>query len=245
MRKLSTVQMKKLFEESAIAIDNSKDNPLVLDKVSEFGYTAEALLDAEVLYKQAEKLYLEKGPKAGQKVSLSIQVKEKIDKVHLRYMLYVKIIRRDQRENERLLRELQLLGDRDTSVYGKIKEPKEFYKNCSDHAKLTTAVSKYGLSVEIMQAQKDMITDIEKDKSYRAILIKEAEKTTEDRNKVILQLYDWWLSYREVLKYVFKDDPQQLEAFNIKGYSDGYKPKSTAGTGETPETPEIPGGVEG
>ncbi|MCP5106893.1 MAG: hypothetical protein GY950_26145, partial [bacterium] len=71
MRKLSKIQMKKLFEESAIGIENSKDDPLVIEKVSEFGYTAEALLDAEALYKEAEKLYMEQGPKAGQKVSLS------------------------------------------------------------------------------------------------------------------------------------------------------------------------------
>ncbi|NIM10732.1 MAG: hypothetical protein GTO45_02050, partial [Candidatus Aminicenantes bacterium] len=35
-----------------------------------------------------------------------------------------------------------------------------------------------------------------------------------------------------VLLYVFRDDPQQLEAFKLKGYSLGYKPASSSGSGE-------------
>jgi hypothetical protein len=51
-------------------------------------------------------------------------------------------------------------------------------------------------------------------------------------------LYNWWMNYKSALIYVFKDDPQQLEAFKIKGYSIGYVPRKSSGDEEeTPETP--------
>jgi hypothetical protein len=81
---------------------------------------------------------------------------------------------------------------------------------------------------------------VENDKNYRAILVKDAEKTTEDRNKVILKLYNWWMNYKSVLIYVFKDDRQQLEAFKIKGYSIGYVPRKSSSGEEEPTEPPAP-----
>ncbi len=73
-------------------------------------------------------------------------------------------------------------------------------------------------------------------------MVKEAEKTTEDRNKVFRKLNAWWQNYKLVLLFVYKDDPQQLEAFGIKGYSEGYKPKpKEKNTGTEEPNPDQPG----
>ncbi len=232
MRILTKKEMKELFEESGIAIENSKGDPVVLGKVQEFGYTAESLAAAEALHIEAETLYLEKGPKSGKKISLSIQLKNKIDEIHRHYMVYVKVLRIDLADDPGLLKELQLVDERDFTVSGKIKEPKEFYKNCLESNKLAEVVVNYGLTPEKLQAHLDSIAEVEKDKSVRALLVRDAEKTTEDRNKVVFKLYTWWRSYKTVLLYVFRDDPQQLEAFKLKGYSLGYKPASSSGSGE-------------
>ncbi|MDQ1352607.1 MAG: hypothetical protein QG657_2913 [Acidobacteriota bacterium] len=242
MRRLSKVQMKELFDESGAGIANSKDNPMVLEKVAMFGYTRDGLIAAETDYTTAESLYLQKAPKVGLKLSLSIQVRKKIDDVYELYILYVNMLRRDLREDTGLLHELLLLGERDHTVIGKIKDAKAFYKNCLDHPKFLPIVAKVGLTTEMLQLQMSKIAEVENDKNYRAILVKEAEKTTEDRNKVVLKLYNWWMNYKAALIYVFKDDPQQLEAFKIKGYSIGYVPRKSSGDEE--ETPEPPAPAE-
>ena len=240
MRRLSKVQMKELFDESGAGIANSKDNPMVLEKVVGFGYTRDSLVAAETDYTTAESLYLQKGPKVGLKLSVSIQLRKKIDDIHHLYRLYAKMLKREHREDTGLLHELQLLGERDYTLTGKIKEAKAFYKNCLDHPKLLPIVAKVGLTTEMLQLQMSKIAEVENDKNYRAILVKEAEKTTEDRNKVILKLYDWWMNYKAVLIYVFKDDQQQLEAFKIKGYSIGYVPKKSSSDEEEPPEPPAP-----
>jgi len=174
----------------------------------------------------------------GLKLSVSIQVRKKIDDIHHLYRLYAKLLKRDHREDTGLLHELQLLGEVDYTLTGKIKDAKAFYKNCLDHPKLLPIVAKVGLTTEALQTQMSKIAEVENDKNYRAILVKDAEKTTEDRNKVILKLYNWWMNYKSVLIYVFNDDRQQLEAFKIKGYSIGYVPrKSSSGEEEPPEPP--------
>jgi hypothetical protein len=253
MRRLSTKEVRQLFEEAGIGIENSKDNQMVFHKVQDFGHTPESLVEAESLYDEAEALYLTKGPKKGKKINLSIQLRNKIDDIHRIYMIYVKSLRRDLIDEPGLLKELLLVGARDFSFAGKIKEPKEFYKNCHDNhgGKIGEVVLKYGLTPEKLQVRLDSIADVEKDKSFRALLVMDSEKTTEDMYKVIYKLYTWWRNYRDALIYVFRDDPQQLEAFKIKGYSLGYKPKSQNSTGEeppenpeTPETPETPAAEE-
>ncbi|MCX6581457.1 MAG: hypothetical protein NT166_14890 [Candidatus Aminicenantes bacterium] len=241
MRIFLKAEMKELFDEASAGIANSKDNPMVLEKVAMFGYTRDGLIAAETDYINAESLYLQKAPKVGLKLSLSIQVRKKIDDVYELYMLYVNMLRRDLREDTGLLHELLLLGERDHTVIGKIKDAKAFYKNCLDHPKLLPIVAKVGLTTEMLQLQMSKIAEVENDKNYRAILVKEAEKTTEDRNKVVLKLYNWWMNYKSALIYVFKDDPQQLEAFKIKGYSIGYVPRKSSGDEEEPpEPPESP-----
>jgi hypothetical protein len=236
MQRFTMKEMKSLLDEVGTAINNSKDNPLVLEKVQEFGYTPETFTATEELRKEAERLYLEKGPKAGQKISLSIQLRNKIDEIHQLFMIYEKMVRRDLKDDPALFREFDLDGPRDYSISGKIKESKGFYKNCRDNEKVGTFVTRYGLTPEKLQAHLDEIEEIEKDTTVRAILISDAEKTTEDRNKVFLQLNNWWQNYKMVLKYVFRDDPQQLEAFRLKGYSLGYRPKrGGSDEGEEPQ----------
>ena len=73
MRRFTKAQMKSLLEEVEAGIKNSKDNSMVLEKVQEFGYTPQTFTDAENLRQEAEGLYLATGPRAGQKISLSIQ----------------------------------------------------------------------------------------------------------------------------------------------------------------------------
>lgn len=240
MRRLTTAQMKRLFDEASAGIVNSKNNPMVMEKVSYFGYNPDTFTTAEKIYADAEALYLQKGPKIGVKISLSIQLKKKINEINERYMLYVKLLRRELREDNGLLNEFQLLGERDHSFIGMVKEPKEFYKNCLDHQKLLTIVGQFGLNNETLQAQMTKIIEVESDKSYRALLVKEAEKTTEDRNKAILKLYDWWHNYKAVLIHCFKDDRQQLEAFMIKGYSIDYVPRSKSNNEDETPIPPAP-----
>ena len=122
MRRFSRKEMKSLLDDVGTGIKNSKDNPLVLEKVQEFGFTMENFTSTEELRKQAERLFLEKGPKAGQKISLSIQLREQIDEIHQLFMIYEKMVRRDLKDDPALFSEFDLDGTRDYSISGKIKE---------------------------------------------------------------------------------------------------------------------------
>ncbi len=226
MRSFTRKRMKELFDEASAGIKNSRGNAQVLERVAPFGYTEESLSAGEELLKKAERLYLEKGPKKGKKINVSMKLRKDIKEIHAHYILYVNVLRRELREDAGLQEELQLKGERDNSLVGMVKEPKGFYLYCLEHDKVGAVVIKYGLSKEKLESCLEQIAVVEKDSQYRALLVMESEKATEDRNKAVLALSDWWQNYRDVLKYVFRDDPQQLEGFKIKAYSDGYKRRS-------------------
>jgi len=224
MRVFTKKQMKQLLDESGIGIENSRDNPVVLEKVSPFGITPENFTNAENLYKRAETLFLEKGPKTGRKIALTMEVRIEIDEIHDEFMIFAKMLRRDLRHDIPLYKMFNLNVPRDYTIVGKIMEPKGFYTNCLADKKIGPVAGNYGLTPESLQAKLDRITAVEKDKSVRALMVKDSEKATEERNQVFVQLNDWWQNYRLVLIYVYRDDPQQLEAFKITAYSEGYKP---------------------
>jgi hypothetical protein len=217
--------MKELLENVRVAIKNSLKNADVLEKVLEFGLSGESFTTAEELLKKAETLYITKGPRTGQKLSLSIQVKDRINNIHKSFMIYVKLIRTSLKKDPAFFSEFNLSGKRDTTVTGKINEPKTFYQNCLDNEKVGNyAAAKHGLTREKIETLMAEIAELEKELEKRATLIKDAEQATQERNKVFRELSDWWINYRRILTHVFRDDPQRLEEFNITAYSEGYKP---------------------
>ena len=223
MRVFSKKQMKQLLDESGIGIENSRDNQMVLEKVSPFGLTPESFTTGENLFKRAETLFMEKGPKTGKKVALGMEVRNEIDEIHDEFMVYAKMLRRDLIHDIPSFQRFNLNVPRDYTYVGKIKETKGFYTNCLTDETIAPVAAGYGLTPESLQAKLDRITAVEKDKSVRALMVKDSEKATEERNNVFVQLNDWWQNYRVVLMHVFRDDRQQLEAFKITAYSDGYK----------------------
>ena len=225
--------MKELLENVRVAIKNSLKNADVLEKVLEFGITGESFTTAEELLKTSESLYMEKGPRAGQKLGLSIQVRDRINKIHDDFMIYVKLIRTDLKRDPALFSEFNLSGRRDSTFTGKVKEPKTFYQNCLDNEKVGNYVAaKHGLTQAKIQGLMAEIAELENELEKRATLIKDAEQATQKRNEAFRELSDWWINYRRILAYVFRDDPQRLEEFNITAYSEGYKPHPKKKTDE-------------
>lgn len=241
MRTFTKKQMKRVLDATSTAIENSRKNPTVMELIGDFGYTEEALQAAGELRKKAEELYLGKGPKTGKKISINIQLREKINQIHRLFMVYEKMVRRDLKVNPALFREFDLSGGRDYTFSGKIKEAKGFYENLLKNEEIASFVLKYGLAQEKIQSHLTAIADIEKSRQYKALVIKESEKATQERDEVFQQLNDWWLNYKTVLIHVFTDDPQQLEAFEIKAYTPGYAPHKK----NEPEKEEVePPGVQ-
>jgi hypothetical protein len=231
--------MKELLENVRVAIKNSLKNADVLEKVSGFGMNAEAFTKAEDLLVKAESLYMKKGPQVGQKVSLSIQVTKKIDKIYDDFMIFAKMIRTDLKKDPAFFSEFNLSRKRDRTITGKVKEPKTFYQNCLDNEKIGNFMAtKHGLTREKIDALLAEIAAVEKELENKATMIKNAEEATQKRNEVFQELSDWWLNYRRLLTHVFQDDPQRLEEFNITAYSEGYKPIRKKKTDEGEENQE-------
>jgi hypothetical protein len=222
--RITNKEMKELLENARIGIENSLKNPDVLDKVKEFAVTADSLSKAQELLRKTESFYMIKGPRLGQKISMSFQVRGKVYRIKKSFIVYVKMIRTDLKRDPGFFSEFNLSGTRDTSLSGKIKEPKTFYQNCLDNAKIGNYVIKYGLTREKIESHLAEIADAEKELEKRASMIKDAEQTTQQRNDVFRELSDWWTNYRRILVHVFQDDRQRLEEFNITAYSEGYKP---------------------
>ncbi|MCP5046626.1 MAG: hypothetical protein GY940_05615 [bacterium] len=240
MNRYTKKEVQTLLDESIVGIENSLRSPPVMARVLEFNYDAKNFRRAKKLHKKAEKFFIGSGLKTGKKVSLSIRLNGWIGEIHLRFMLYEKLIRRDLRDDPALFMQFGLESSRDYTVSGKIMEPKGFYRNILENERLSEYVVKFGLTEEKLNIHLGEIDKVEVDENYRAVLKSIAEKANQDKHRVYQQLNDWWIGYKMVLVYLYRDDPQQLEAFKITAYSEGYKPKrkkKVKGKGDESETP--------
>ena len=244
MRVFTRSKMRNILYEADIYLKNSIGKQMVLEKVKPFNYDEEALNAGQEIYIEAERLYLESVPIRGKKVNFGGIVKKRVNNCHKIFMIHVKKLRRELADDQGLLREFGVYGPRDFSYKGKIKEAKEFYKNCLENETIGTVAGSYGLPKEKLEEYMNEIAEIESDEAYKAIVIKESEKTTDELHKAMLKLYNWCKNYKDVLVFVFQDDRQQLEAFKIPAYSEGYDPHKKKKPGEDDEKSDKNEGAE-
>jgi hypothetical protein len=223
---VSVKKITKLHKDAGTAVGNLIDNTPVLEKIQEYGFINEDLVEKQTLLQDMEKLMRETETKAGKKAAFYMRLAEKIEEFHKICMLHIFYLRRDLNNKPDLIKEFQLNGKREQTTLGKLRGAKKFFKNCQDITGLGEQVQSYGLTSEKLTEILDEIALLEQEAKQWAVLKKDAEKATDERNKVFKELNTFWLKLKATLTHVFRDDQQQLEAFNITGYSEGYKRKT-------------------
>ena len=229
---ISVKRIIKLHKDAGTAIGNLIDNTPVLEKIQEYGFVNDNLVEKQTLLQDMEKLMRETETKAGEKTAFYMRLTEKIEEIHKICMLHILYLRRDLKDKPDLLKEYQLNGKREQTTLGKLRDAKKFFENCKDITGLGEQVQNYGLTPEKLTDILGEIALLEQEAKQWAILKKDAEKATEERNKVFKELNTFWMKLKATLTHVFRDDLQQLEAFSITAYSEGYKrkPKKTNST---------------
>ena len=218
-------KIRALLKKSRKGIYNSLENESVLTLVQEFGYTTERLTELKTLHQTVESSILQRDNKQGMKVALNMRIVNAIDNIYSRSRLYVKYLRRDLKNVPDKITEYLLDAPVARTTGERLTYAASFYKRCMEFEGLAALVAAYGLTAEKSTGFLDEIAQIEKDDDYKAILKGETETSTVARNQLAEQLSDEWVKYKDTLMFVLKEDPQQLEAFGILVYSEGYKPK--------------------
>ena len=242
MARTTNKTMSATVKDARTGIANSASNPEVMTRLNHFGITVEELNEKELERQVIDQLLTVGVPKRTKSSGFSVLLSGRIKEVTGLSSLYMKVFKRDSNDNLAILKEMNLDKAMAKKPSGKVSEAKVFYTNCLGSEKLTAYVAGFGLTPEIMQAELQKIDSIEADDQYRAQLVSDSQHTTDHRNKLFSQFNNWWINFKTILKYVFRDDPQKLEAFKILAYSEGYKPKrkSKTKTKETPGNEEPP-----
>ena len=125
----NNTNIDSFLHSAQVAIDNSLNNPAILQAVGELGYTSQRLQQGKKLYNLAAAAQLSQQSETGDQRSASQIVKDAWDAAKKPYIRNVKIARIAFKRNSGIATQLDLSGKRKQSLSGWLAQANQFYKN--------------------------------------------------------------------------------------------------------------------
>lgn len=214
--------MRFLLRNVRSAINNIRRNDELKTRVAEFGFDDAGLDRGMEIHARAKALYRKQTSVYGDQYIKSARVRDMVKDLKNFYMRYAKLIRRRLKRDETLMTILGLNGKWDKTLTGLIDRTTVFFTKITEKREIFDKVSNLGISEEKMGEGLTKIDNLNDEEEIQESLKSEAQDTTESRNKVFQELYDYHSELRQGVMNGTEDRPQLREAAGIKAYSDGY-----------------------
>ena len=176
MSNMTKKEMRTLLDETDSGIENAIKAPEVMTKLGEFGITEETLMAIRGLRSDGLSLLAQATPRRSVKIAMTARIRNRINGMFNRMMLYVEMMNRDLSDDIPLLKEFDIEGPWSRTKLGKLEHCESFYQNCKDNPNMAAYVLKYGLTPEAVDARLTEIRQIESDSQYRSLLNRDSQK---------------------------------------------------------------------
>lgn len=214
--------MRFLLKNVKNAIDNIRRNEELRTRVAEFGFDEAGLVRGEEIRTRAKNLYKKQTSVYGDQYIKSARVRDMVTDLRKYYMRYAKLARRRLKRDKTLMTTLGLNRKWERTLTALFDRCDVFFTTITEKQEILDRVSNLGITVETMEAGLAKIALLEDEEEVQESLKSDAQDTTESRNIVFQELYDYYSELRQGVKNGTEDRPQLREAAGIKAYSDGY-----------------------
>ncbi|MEO0646688.1 MAG: hypothetical protein AAFZ17_11105 [Cyanobacteria bacterium J06650_10] len=204
-----------ILSEAQVAIDNSLNNPQVLEYVGDFGYSADRLKKGKALYNVAAAAQLEKSAESGEQISASETVKENWEKAKKTYMRLVKVARVALKKDGGAIAQLDLSGKRKDSLSGWLAQANQFYQNALANTAILSALGEFGITDKKLKTGLNEVKAVESANLLQEKEKGEAQAATQRRDRALDELQDWLSDYLAIAKIALEEESQLLEGLGV------------------------------
>jgi hypothetical protein len=197
--------------EAQVAIDNSLNNPVILDAVTVFGYDEARLNAARTLYDEAMALVAAQQREYGQQFEATATVQAAWDAADLAYKKALKISRVVFKDDANARASLGLSGSRKLSLSGWIKQATTFYLNLLSTPAFVTAMTPYSYDQAKLEAEAALVDVVVVASAAQDKERGEAQQATLLRDAKLDELDQWVSDYKKIAQVAVSESPQQLE----------------------------------
>jgi len=200
-----------LFFKTKTIIDNSLNDPIVLNAVDEYGYDAAEFDNGKRLLKEAEDSTQVKVEESAETKELKVKVAEAHEKYFKEYSDNLKIARIVFRGNDKIATMLKLNGLRKRATDEATAEADLFYKVALNSNEILEGLKKHKRTREKLEKAYDLLKQFIALNNEMKIEKGDDYILTKEKNLKVEALERWYKDYEVIVKIALKDSPEQLK----------------------------------
>lgn len=214
-KRKSRVTFENKLYDIIIAIQNSINDPLILQYMGVYNYGESRLKQGLELAKDARNKYNDQKAARANFLAKSNEARAKKEKADRTYMYLVKIIRLAFGKNNDIMQRLGLKGKRRRDIGGWTAQTGLFYKNVIEIPELIEELGRHSVTTEDLTAGETEVQEAGAAYAAKMSAKGDAEKATESKNKAFAKVRRWWRNFLKIAHIAMADDPQMKEKLGI------------------------------
>jgi hypothetical protein len=222
--------------EAFVLLTNIMDES-VKASLLEYGYDDQRLAEGKALYDEAQSLIEEKKQKYGQQFKATRLLYSNLKAAIDYFSEIVTLARKALDGKDDHIKDLGINKTRDRSYEGYQQESSVFYNTALANPDIMAAFNSYGITTEKLQTGLALGEALESLYADQKKKIGAAQLATVAQDYALKKLTKWCATIIQVLRIIYKADPQTLEKFGKLVYSEGYSPKKNPTQTDPVENP--------
>lgn len=211
--KNQTIDGKLLFAQNAIA--NALNTAQVAEALATFGYDEARIREGKALYQKAAELQIKQVKEYGDQYAATDTLNLAKAQANKEYMVHLKIARVALKGDRSAEESLQMYGRRKETLSGWLKQAKAFYENALNTPGVQTALARFGITAEKLQAAQALVADVETKYNAQLKETGEAQAATQKRDEAFDALQEWMGDFMSISRIALEMEPQYLEVLGI------------------------------
>jgi hypothetical protein len=214
--------------DAKIMIENGLSDAEIKDALSDFGFDESKLQVGKKLYDEMQDLFNKQKKEYGEQYEATEETQKAWEKADVAYIKTLKVARIALQNSVKADNAMMINGQRSRTLSGWLVQAEAFYKNLTSDEGLMNEMTKFGYTVEKLNAEYALVKDVVEKNLKQKKETGEAQEATEIRDKKIEELDRWLSDYRAIVKIALSDNPQKLEKLGILARTEGtsYKKKT-------------------
>lgn len=232
--------MEDYVVSTIFAIENSQNVEEIKTDLLSMGYDITRIQEGTALHVLFKNAVQGQVAARQDQYAKTTRAKKMFNKAFRVYMGLVDLLRTTFENDNDLMQELGLVGDRERSASGFITQSTHFYNTLLQKDKIFNKISKFQITKEMLQADLALVTDFQKANQEKIDAMGFFQRATAVRNKSYLDLRHWMREFEKTCHIVLKDKPQLIEQLGFQDPSDIVRKRSIPPVPPVPPAPPVP-----
>ena len=200
------------IKEARTLIENSRNNPDILQALTKFGYPVKNIEKGQVLLEQLVLLHRARQQDYGAQLSATDTVLTELQQLKSAYDEHLTLARMVFKEDRGLQKALGFDNPYPSRRSAFTEQVANFYDNILPHHE---AMQRYGITKAELEQAQAMVTAFIQSQQQQVQKTGEAQLATRKRNIALKKLQRWVQGYRAIVRVALMDQPQLLEVLGI------------------------------